>query len=98
MDTALVSARMSRAKKERAGSILESIGVTASDLINSAYDYVIETHQLPFADRNADVRNQEGFAAFVESSTLEVEWPQDAPDDYKELARKWRLSDYESLA
>ena len=41
MDTALVSARMSRAKKERAGSILESIGATASDLINSAYDYVV---------------------------------------------------------
>lgn len=98
MDTTLVSARLSRAKKERAGSILESIGATASDLINSAYDYVIETHQLPTPSRKAEVRNQEGFAAFVRSSTLEVEWPQDASGDYRELASEWRLSDYESLA
>ena len=98
MNNTLVSARVPQAKKERASSILASIGATASDLINSAYDYVIETKQLPTVGGTEKRRSQKDFAAFVEASTLNVEWPEKQSDDYKSLAREWRRADYESLA
>lgn len=97
MDTTLVSARMPRAKKERAGCILASMGITASDLINNAYDYVITTRQLPMVADEEKKRDQESFEAFVAASTVEVDWPVGDSGDYKALYHEWRRSDYESL-
>ncbi|WP_165045596.1 MULTISPECIES: type II toxin-antitoxin system RelB/DinJ family antitoxin [unclassified Adlercreutzia] len=45
---AMVTARMSREKKELGGAILETLGTNASQVINSLYDYVIEHRSLPF--------------------------------------------------
>ena len=98
MDNTLVSARVPQAKKERANTILASIGATASDLINSAYDYVIEAKQLPTAKNATSNRAEKDFRAFVEASTLEIDWVSGSSGDYKSLAREWRRSDYESLA
>lgn len=98
MRDTLVSARMPQAKKERAQGVLESIGATASDLINSAYDYVITTKQLPFTSQHAQ-RTREDLARFVAETSFEVVLPSgSAESGYKDLAIEMRIADYESLA
>ena len=96
MDNTLVSARVLRAKKERGGSVLASMGATISDLINSAFDYVIETNELPNAKATADVHN--GFPSFLKATTLNIDWPAGFDGNYKELMANMRIEDYESLA
>lgn len=96
MDNTLISARVPRAKKERAASILASIGATTSDLINSAVEYVIANKALP-AVKQPEARDAHGFEAFVNASTVAVAWPDDVDGDYKSLAARFRLADYEAL-
>ena len=96
MQDTLVSARMPQAKKERARGILTAIGATTSDLINSAFDYVVEKGQLPTATA-AKQRNKEGLETFVAASTFEIDWPE-STGDYKALEKQLRVADYESLA
>lgn len=96
MDNTLVSARVPRAKKERASSVLSSIGATTSDLINSALDYVITNKELPGAAR-ATERNFNEFEEFVGKTTLAVEWPEGFAGDYKSLMADMRRADYEAL-
>lgn len=101
MENTLVSARMSTAKKERAVGVLASIGATTSDLINSAFEYVIAEKRLPTA-AVAPRGTAEGFHQFVRESTLDIAWPkaetETAAGDYKAMMRRERLADYESLA
>jgi antitoxin component of RelBE/YafQ-DinJ toxin-antitoxin module len=52
MADAMVTARMSQAKKEAGSRILESLGSNASQLINEVYDYLIEYGSSPFAPAN----------------------------------------------
>lgn len=96
MENTLVSARLSRAKKERGVGALSAIGATVSDLINSAFDYVIETNELPSA-RQGELRRDADFEAFVAESTVHIDWPDDA-SDYKAAMRRMRVADYEALA
>ena len=98
MENTLVSARIPRAKKEAAAGILRKIGANASDLINSAYDYLLENGELPHAEKTERVRS--GFDEFLAASTLNVDWGSaDAQTgDYKQMIRDWRREDYESLA
>ena len=79
MDNTLVSARVSKAKKERAKGVLSSIGATTSDLINSALDYVISAKELPSA-RSHDEAGAADFAAFVRKSTLDIPWETSGAD------------------
>ena len=98
MENTLVSARVPSAKKEASADILKRLGATATDLINSAYDYLLENGELPRA-QNAQQRAD--FASFVEATTLEVEWeqhPTPEDGDYKRMIRDWRGAAYESLA
>jgi len=44
----MVTARMSKAKKESGNAILEQLGTNASNAINRFYDYLIERKALPF--------------------------------------------------
>lgn len=97
MDNTLVSARLPRAKKERGCSVLADIGATTSDLINKAFDYVIANGELPNAEKTT-APTTEDFAAFVQASTLEVDWPDDFGGDYKELEARLRRAEYEALA
>ena len=101
MDNTLVSARVPRAKKERASGVLDSIGATISDLVNSSLDYVIATKQLP-RTHTVESRTSKGFATFVRDSTLDVDWsaaPRDMQEGrYADFMKRERLSDYESLA
>ena len=98
MDDTLVSSRISPAKKEAGVSILETIGATTSDLINSAFDYVIATRQLPVvAPKDEEGRQACDFSKFVAGSTVAVDWGQDECS-YKDILRKKKVADYESLA
>ena len=99
MSDTLVSARVPRAKKERAGSVLASMGSTVSDLINSSLDYVIAEKKLPGTSRiSIPEKTTDGFTAFLEATTLDVDWPAGEAADYKEFMKRERLADYESLA
>lgn len=98
MESVLVNARISRAKKETAAGILEALGSTTSELINSAYDYLLEHRSLP-APEGERLRSHEAFAAFEAESTIGVDWGA-APEafDYKSFIRAEKRADYESLA
>lgn len=41
-ESVLVSARVPQAKKDASKGVLASLGVNTSDLINSAFDYLLE--------------------------------------------------------
>ena len=98
MSDVLVSARITEAKKSAAKDILSSMGATTSDLINTAFDYLLETKELP-RTKNADRPTRAAFEQFVAESTLPIEWGPDAPDgDYRKLLRQEKRNAYESLA
>ena len=48
MGDAMVTARMPQAKKDAGGRVLSQIGSSASQFINSAYDYLIQHGTSPF--------------------------------------------------
>lgn len=98
MGSTVVNARISLAKKEAANNILESIGATPSELINSAYDYLLKHKRLPGStDESPEERS--GFSGFVADSTLEIDWGKADPSlDYREILRQGKAGDYESLA
>ena len=98
MESTLVSARNTQAKKEAGVNLLASLGVSTSDLINSAFDYLLAHQALP-ANRETPAVTSADFARFVEASTLDIAWGDDAADgDYRALMRDRRRADYESLA
>ncbi len=98
MADVLVSARVAQAKKDAAKGILASLDSTTSDLINSAFDYVLEKKELPQADTPRRPTMAE-FEHYVEESTLPINWGADAPDgDYRKLLHQGKRDAYESLA
>ncbi len=98
MESALVSARVPRAKREAAATLLESLGATTSELVNSAFDYLIENRRLPVSE-SAPSRDMAAFSAFVGEGTLDIDWGPDAEFlDYKAIIREGRRAEYESLA
>lgn len=48
MNDTMVTARMSKAKKDAGNRILSELGSSASQFINSAYDYLIQRGTSPF--------------------------------------------------
>ncbi len=95
MDSTLVSARVPRAKKEAGKAVLDDLGATVSDLINGAFDHLLEKKELPGSHRPSH-RTAVDFASFLEKSTLTVNWEPDDVD-YDKAVRDGKLSDYESL-
>lgn len=94
----LVSARISRGKKDAAKGILDAMGSTTSDLINSAFDYVLENKELPRSAASKKPTKAE-VKRFLASSSYPVEWGDDAADgDYKKLLHEGKQEAYESLA
>ena len=96
MDDTLVSSRISKAKKDAGVAVLESLGATTSQLINCAFDYVIQQHALPSAAHDA-APDQEGFEAFLADTALSIDWT-DEQRSYKQILRDGKAADYESLA
>lgn len=98
MESILVNARVPAAKKEAANRILKSIGSTPSELINSAYDFLLEFKTLPDATP-AERPSAEAFASFVANSSFDADWgPESEAADYKGIVRSGKVADYESLA
>lgn len=98
MADVLVSARIAQVKKDAAKGVLASLGSTTSDLINSAFDYVLERRELPCA-ADAEHPTMAEFQRFLDESTLPIDWGSDAPDgDYRKLLRQGKQDAYESLA
>ena len=98
MADVLVSARVAQAKKDAAKGILASLGSTTSDLINSAFDYLLEEKALP-QTRDPQRPSKADFERYLEESTLPVDWGADVPDgDYRRLVRQGKQGAYESLA
>ena len=71
MPDAMVTARMSQAKKDAGAAALKQLGVSASSAINQLYDYLIEKQNLPFdAHEQKEALSKEELAAalaFVDS-------------------------------
>lgn len=98
MADTLVSARVPAAKKEAAASMLKELGATTSELINTAFDYVIERKSLP-RPQAARRPSMASYRRFLEGSTLAVDWGEGAPDgDYAQILAAGKAADYESLA
>ncbi len=57
---AIVSARVPVAVKERGNAVLKELGATPSQLINSAYEFVLAERQLPKAHTSLCAVGQEG--------------------------------------
>lgn len=95
MESILVSARVPAAKREAAAAVLAQIGASTTDLINSAFDFVLSEHALPNARQKAS-KDAADFQAFCAKSTLGVDWgPEDT--DYKQIIAEGRAARYESL-
>ncbi|MEE8722712.1 MAG: type II toxin-antitoxin system RelB/DinJ family antitoxin [Eggerthellaceae bacterium] len=47
---AMVTARMTKSKKDEATRILKTLGVTPSDAINQLFSYVVREHRMPFEE------------------------------------------------
>lgn len=78
----LVSARVTQAKKDASKKILDSLGATTSDLINQAFDYVIETKKLPdpTGDQN-DRPDRKDITNFISESSLSINWNDNLNND-----------------
>ena len=100
MKSSVVNARVPLAKKEAANNVLEAIGSTPSELINSAYDYLLKFGKLPSTEEGENDRGQkQGFTDFLAQTSFAVDWRSaDIPHDYKDYIRNGKIRDYESLA
>lgn len=96
-ETVLVSARIPLAKKDASKGILASLGANTSDLINSAFDYLLNTKTLPESSVQCSPSKEE-IASFLATSSLAIDWKGDAADgDYTALLEEGKRARYESL-
>lgn len=66
---AMVTARMPIGKKEAGNAILQQLGMSASQVINELYDYIISNRATPFGDTGTtiDEHTMRDAYAFVDS-------------------------------
>lgn len=100
MESAVVNARIPVAKRDAAKGILSSLGKTTTDLINSAYDYLLAEGKLPDAKDAACDRSQKlaDFQNFLNEATCPVDWGVDDGRDYKDLLAEALEGKYGPLA
>ena len=99
----IVAARVPLEIKEQGNAILTKLGFTPTQLINSAYRYVMEYHQLPFesaAPKSGKRRlDPERLQELVgELTTLQVcsfDYSQGGTRTLKELLSEQRQAEYE---
>ena len=96
-ESVLVSARVPQAKKDASKGVLASLGANTSDLINSAFDYLLERRELPTTAPSSRPSQEE----------LDIFWPlrhsmsiggEASDGDYRSLVRDGKRGRYESLA
>lgn len=97
MEQVIANGRIPRAKKEASLPILRELGVTTSDLINAAYDYLLAEKQLPVS-RVVSRPTSEAFSDFVAATTLDIDWSACEGLSYKDILQDELVRDYERLA
>lgn len=70
MNDAIITARMPKAKKEAGNRVLEQLGSSTSQFVNSAYDYLIRHGASPFA---APASNERVSAERIAAALAQVE-------------------------
>lgn len=68
----------SAGEEDASKGVLASLGVNTSDLINSAFDYLLERRELPTTAPSSRPSREE-LDAFLAASTLDVDWRGEAP-------------------
>lgn len=105
----LVSARIASEIRRQGNEVLAQLGSTPSELIRSAYEYVIAKRQLPGAesaeaqrdDAVPDAASLDALVASIAQSTVSVPssaWESIDGGDYKAYIAAAREADYEALA
>ncbi len=105
----LVSARIAPEIRRQGNKVLAQLGSTPSELIRSAYEYVIAKRQLPQiepgeenrSDSMPDAASLDALVASIAQSTVNMPataWDDIANDDYKSYIAAAREADYEALA
>lgn len=96
MESTIVNARVPQGKCDLGASVLKSLDATTTDLINGAFDYLIENKAIP--GRNTPRKAPESFSNFVAASTLNIDWgSHPGATDYKAILREGKQADYERL-
>lgn len=96
MEGSVANERVAQAKRDLGTSAAETIGATTTNLINSAYDYLIENRALPSSV--SPTRNLDMFRKFLADSTLDVDWGSRPNNiNYKSILRTGKQADYECL-
>lgn len=104
----LVSARIAPEIRRQGNEVLAQLGSSPSELIRSAYEYVIAKHRLPGDDARdggqgedaLDAASLDALMASIAQSTVSVPpvaWDA-VGDDYKAYIAAEREADYEALA
>lgn len=102
---AIVTARVPVEIKEQGNSILKEMGSSASELVNSAYAYLLQYKELPCAHAGRTFKSEALSAealghlrADIHETTFDVPAPfwQGATDD--EMLERGRSADYEALS
>lgn len=97
MESAVVNARIPQAKRDLGLSVLNNIGATTTELINGAFDYLIENEALPQGQRTRP-RDAKAFEQFVKRTTLHIDWGQNAESvDYKGMLEQELRAHYEAI-
>ena len=104
----LVSARIAPEIRRQGNEVLAQLGSSPSELIRSAYEYVIVKHRLPGdelrdggqGEEAPDAASLDALVASIAESTVDV--PPSAwsaiGDDYKAYIAAEREAEYEALA
>lgn len=99
MESVVVNARIPAAKRDTAKGILASLGKTTTDLINSAYDYLLAVGELPYCESAGNrAEKAADFQKLLEEATYPVDWGEDADRSYKDLLTEALEEKYGSFA
>ncbi len=99
----MVSARIPDALFDQGNFQLEKLGATTSDLIKSAFEYVLKEHALPSSPEPRSSKRQltktqtESLRDSLAACSLHLDIPADISYD-KRIAREARIERHEALA
>lgn len=109
----MVTARVPAEIRRQGNAMLKSLGATPTQLVNAAYEYLLNAGSLPSAQgtgartaqgetapvqrRLSDEARRE-LTASIEASTLDVPQSFWTGRSYKDIIAEGRLADYEALA
>ena len=101
----IVTARVPVEIKDQVNAMLAQIGATPTQLINSAYEYVLDNGALPETKAAASAQHkalpadrESGLLAIFERTTFRVPEAYWQGKSYKELIAEGKRADYEALA